>query len=226
MRNNKTLIIIPLYNESKVIEEVVNGILKHFTNIVIINDGSTDESLDIISKLDVKVINHPFNMGQGAAIQTGIDYCIGKNFDYIVTFDGDGQHCPLDVIEMIEVINNKKVDTVLGSRFIGKTENMPKMKYILLKCAIIFNYFITGMFLTDAHNGLRVFKMNVVKNMRLKHNGMAHATEILEIISRNKLNFIEYPVTIKYTEYSISKGQSLFNSIVIAFDIIVKKFKL
>ena len=82
------------------------------------------------------------------------------------------------------------------------------------------------MFLTDAHNGLRVFKMNVVKNIHLKHNGMAHATEILEIISRNNMNFIEYPVTIKYTEYSISKGQSLLNSIVIAFDIIIKRLKL
>lgn len=221
---HNTAIIIPVYNEGQVIKGVIENVLKTFDTVVCVNDGSRDNSTEQILKTKAYLINHPINMGQGAALQTGIDFAKElSHIDNFVMFDADGQHRVVDVLSMLEVLAAKKYDIVLGSRFLGKTVGMKKAKKLLLKLAIRFSNWTSGIKLTDTHNGLRVFNRHVAETMQITMPDMAHASEILEIIATQKYRYTEVPVTIEYTDYSRSKGQAMINAINIGFDTILRK---
>lgn len=222
--NSNVALIIPVYNEGKVIGDVVKGVLKHYKYVVCVDDGSSDDSKEKIEKTGAYLVNHPINMGQGAALQTGIEFAKLLPVDYFVTFDADGQHRLEDVSKMVEIIEKEKVDFVLGSRFLDeKAIGMPKSKEKILKLAIAFSNSTSGVKLTDTHNGLRVFNRKVAENIQITMPDMAHASEILEIISKNKYSYKEIPVVIEYTDYSKAKGQSMLNAINIAFDTLLRK---
>jgi polyprenyl-phospho-N-acetylgalactosaminyl synthase len=120
---------------------------------------------------------------------------------------------------MIKVLQSSNVDIVLGSRFLGeKVENIKTSKKLLLKAAVIFTNQTTGLKLTDSHNGLRVFNRKFAEKLRLTFSDMTHASEIIERIRQYGFKYKEVPVKIKYTEYSLSKGQSAINAINIAID--------
>ena len=222
--NTDSVIIIPVYNEGQVIQSVVQSVLKHFKYVVCVNDGSTDNTQQEIEKTAAILVNHPINMGQGAALQTGIEYARGlANADYFVTFDADGQHRIEDVNRMLAKLRQNKYDIILGSRFLGKTSNMKKSKALILKLAIQFSNATSGIKLTDTHNGLRVFNRHVAETMHITMPDMAHASEILEIMAARKYRYTEVPVTIDYTEYSLSKGQTLVNAVNIGFDVMLRK---
>jgi glycosyltransferase involved in cell wall biosynthesis len=216
-------IIIPVYNEAKVINGVINQILKHFKYVVCINDGSDDNSSSEISKTNVYLIEHPINMGQGAALQTGIEFARQLPVDYFVTFDADGQHRIHDVLLMLDEIKKGEYDIILGSRFLGSTVGIDTSKRFLLKLAVKFSNLTSGLKLTDTHNGLRVFNRVVAEGMRITLSDMSHASEILEIIADKKYKYKEMPVIIKYTDYSKGKGQSLINAVNIGFDALLRK---
>ena len=217
-------IIVPLYNEETVVGDVVRNLKKIFKHVVCVDDGSTDDSAGAVSKTGAYIVSHPINMGQGAALQTGIEFARQiPGVNYFVTYDADGQHRIEDVLTMLKEIKKTNVDIVLGSRFLGSTVNMPRIKKVLLKLAVQFSNKLSGVRLTDTHNGLRVFNKNVAKQMQITMPDMAHASEIVEIIAQKKFTYIEVPVTIEYTEYSRSKGQSIINAVNIAFDAILRK---
>lgn len=218
-------IIIPVYNESQVIGEVINNVSRSFKYIVCVNDGSKDDSAAEIEKTKAFLINHPINMGQGAALQTGIEFARLLPVDYFVTFDADGQHRIEDVKNMLSVISYQKLDIVLGSRFLGEAIDMPLSKRVILKLAIRFSNATSGLKLTDTHNGLRVFNRNVAENIQITMSDMAHASEILEIIAHKKFKYQEVPVTIEYTDYSRKKGQSIINAVNVGFDTLLRKLK-
>lgn len=222
--NEKVAVIIPVYNEGKVIKSVIDKVLKEYKYVVCINDGSSDNSREEILKTKAYFVDHPINMGQGAALQTGIEFARSLPVEYFVTYDADGQHRLEDVREMIRTIKRDKTDFVLGSRFLGKEAvNMPKIKRIILKMAIRFSNITSGVKLTDTHNGLRVFNRKVANSIQITLPDMAHASEILEIIYRNKYTYTEVPVVIEYTDYSRGKGQSIMNAVNIAFDTLLRK---
>lgn len=216
-------IIIPVYNEGKVIAEVIGEVQRSFDTIVCVDDGSSDDSVEQIEKTGVYLLKHPINMGQGAALQTGIEFARSLPVDYFCTYDADGQHSIADVRSMYKKINKGSWDIILGSRFLGSTVGMPFMKKVLLKLAVWFTNIISGLKLTDTHNGLRVFNRKVAEEIQIRMPDMAHASEILEIIADKKYRYTEHPVTISYTEYSQSKGQSMINALNIAFDMILRK---
>lgn len=218
-----TAIIIPVYNEGKVIRGVVNNVLKEFKHVICVNDGSRDNSADEILQTKARLVNHPINMGQGAALQTGIEYArLLPDVDSFVTFDADGQHRISDVKHMLKVLKEQKVNIVLGSRFLGKVENISPIKKQVLKLATAFSNATSGLKLTDTHNGLRVFDRYTAERMQITMPDMAHASEILTLIKRNNLTYVEAPVTIAYTDYSKAKGQSIFNAVNIVFDLMLK----
>jgi len=221
--NTNVVIIIPVYNEAKVISGVVSSALKSFKYVVCVNDGSSDDSSVEIVKTDAYLVEHPINMGQGAALQTGIEFARQLPVDYFVTFDADGQHRIKDVQSMLKEIKTGKYDIMLGSRFLGETIGMKNSKRIILKLAIQFSNIISGLKLTDTHNGLRVFNRTVAEGMQITLPDMAHASEILEIIAEKKYRYKEIPVTIEYTDYSRAKGQSIINAVNIGFDALLRK---
>jgi len=222
-RRQKIFIIIPAYNEESSIGKVVNDVAKHATKVIVVDDGSTDQTADNVKNRKAVVIKHMCNLGQGAALQTGFDYAKYKNADVAVTFDADGQQNPADIPKLIKKLNEMNADVVLGSRFLGNTKNIPFTKYITLKIGILFTNILSNLNLTDTHNGFRVFTKAAIVKIEIKHNRMAHASEIIEEIRKNKLKYIEAPVNINYNKYSMQKGQSISNSINILIDLLFNK---
>ncbi|MEN9751812.1 MAG: hypothetical protein RLZZ600_859 [Actinomycetota bacterium] len=221
-KNPDVWIVIPLYNEAPVIGSVIDDLKAVFSNVVCIDDGSSDGSGAIAKAHGARVINHPINLGQGAALQTGISYAreqVGAK--YIVTFDADGQHRIDDALGMLELARSKNLGVVFGSRFLDDRTNPGFAKKVVLKTAVWVTNQTTGMKLTDAHNGLRVLSVEAAKGINLQQDRMAHATEIVVQIGRTKLPWEEFPVEVIYTDYSKAKGQSLLNSVNILFDLIV-----
>jgi glycosyltransferase involved in cell wall biosynthesis len=217
----KTYVVIPVYNEGSVVLEVVNEIRKHFKNIVCINDGSTDDSSQKLRHADVMLVEHPFNLGQGAALQTGIDYALqDPRAQYFITYDADGQHSFTDALNMLKRLKKDKLDIVTGSRFIGNAENISPVKKTFLRLVAIFSRHTTGLTLTDPYNGLRVFNRNFAQNLKLTLSDFSHPTEIAQRVAEGQYKFGEEPVTIKYTDYSKSKGQPMLNSVNILVDLL------
>lgn len=229
------ILVIACYNEEKVIKQTIKTILQNHEkfHIIIINDWSTDKSQNILENLanthqNITILSHSQNLWQWAAIETGFEY-IRRNFQsskYVATFDADGQHHINDVLKMIKILDeNPKIQITLGSRFLDKSStSIPFFRKIILKLWIIFTKMISGISLTDTHNGLRVFRAEALAQIKITIDGMWHASEIIDIIASQKISFKEVPVTISYTDYSLSKGQKSSNSIKIAFKMILKKF--
>ena len=216
-------VVVPLFNEATVIGEVVTSLTKHFVHVVCIDDGSVDNSAELAEKAGARVLRHPMNLGQGAALQTGFDYVARQpGATHVITFDADGQHLVSDAREMLELAQRKRISVVFGSRFLDKRTKPGVKKRIVLKLAVLFTRVFTGLRLTDAHNGLRVLSMEALGFVRLEQNGMSHATEIVHQIAKSKLAWREYPVEVLYTDYSKSKGQSLWNSVNILIDLLVR----
>jgi glycosyltransferase involved in cell wall biosynthesis len=221
--NSKTAIIVPVYNEANVIKDVIDSLSKDFKHIICVDDGSADNSGEIIANSAAYLVTHPINMGQGAALQTGIEFARQLDMDYFVTFDADGQHRIQDVKAMLKEIETKEYDIILGSRFLGEAVGITKTKYVILKMAIAFSNLTSGLKLTDTHNGLRVFNRKVAEELQITMPDMSHASEILEIIAEKQYRYKEIPVTIEYTDYSRSKGQSVVNAVNIGFDMLLRK---
>jgi glycosyltransferase involved in cell wall biosynthesis len=224
MKYKDVAVIIPVYNEAEVIRSVIEMVLKDIKHVVCVNDGSQDKSSAEIGKTGAFLVEHPINMGQGAALQTGIEFARQlHDVRYFVTFDADGQHRLEDVELMLEEIKGDDFDIILGSRFLGRVVGISKSKYIALKMAIWFSNLTSGLILTDTHNGLRVFNRKVAEEIQITLPDMAHASEILEIIAAKKYRYKEVPVTIEYTDYSRAKGQSIINAVNIGFDMLLRK---
>jgi len=222
-KNPGVYVVVALYNEESVIKGVIDGLHEHFSNVVCIDDGSTDNSAEVAEKAGAIVIRHPMNLGQGAALQTGIAYCRAQeDMEYVVTFDGDGQHRVEDVLDMLSYSRRRDLAIVFGSRFLDKRTKPGFKKKVVLKVAVLITRVVTGLQLTDAHNGLRVLRRDAVAHVNLIQDRMSHATEIVQQLAESKLPWREFPVEVLYTDYSRAKGQSILNSINILFDLIVR----
>jgi len=222
--NNDTYVIIPVYNEGLHIGKVIKQLKKTFHNIVCVDDGSSDDSAAAIVAAGATIVQHATNLGQGAALQTGIEYALqASNAQYFITFDADGQHRVEDAQKMLGYLKQHPVDIVLGSRFLGAAQGIPVLKRMVLRMAIVFSNITSGLKLTDAHNGLRVFNRVVAEQLKITMPDMAHASEIIHRISVRKLRYAELPVTIVYTDYSKAKGQSVLNAVNISFDLLLQK---
>ncbi|HVL84618.1 MAG TPA: glycosyltransferase family 2 protein [Pseudonocardia sp.] len=223
LANDDVWVVIPVFNEAGVLESVVRETLAVFPNVVCVDDGSGDGSADIVLRTRAHLVRHPVNLGQGAALQTGLSYARNRpGAAYFVTFDADGQHRLEDAAAMVAVARSGEVDVVVGSRFLGSGRSVPPLKRLVLRTAALLSPSGRRLGLTDAHNGLRVFTRPVVDDLRITMNGMAHASEIVSYLGGSRWRVREVPVSIRYTEYSQAKGQSLVNGVTILFDLSVR----
>lgn len=216
-------VVVPLYNEASVIAKVVADLRVHFHNVVCVDDGSSDGSARVAEQAGAHLVQHPVNLGQGAALQTGIEFALAHaDCDYIVTFDADGQHRIEDALGMLEKARAEDLAIVFGSRFLDDRTNPGWIKRVMLKTAVWVTNMTTSLKLTDAHNGLRVIRRDAAAQIDLKQDRMAHATEIVLQLGRTGLPWAEYPVELLYTDYSKAKGQSVLNSVNILVDLVVR----
>lgn len=140
--------------------------------------------------------------------------------DYIITFDADGQHRVQDVETLLTQLILVNADIAFGSRFLGDSVGLTPRRRLVLKLGVLFNFIFTGLLMTDAHNGLRALTADAARKIRIRQNGMAHASEFVEQVARLKLKWVEVPIVVIYTDYSAAKGQRLGNSFNIALDVI------
>ena len=218
-------IIIPAFNEASVISDVVADVLVVFDHVVCVDDGSRDDTAEQAWRAGAHVVRHPVNLGQGAAIQTGVEYARSRpGAAVFATFDADGQHRIADVIRMIDRLRTEELDIVVGTRFAdGTPNNMPTLRRLVFPLIAKLSPASRKLGLTDAHNGLRVFDKAVADGLNLTMSGMAHASEIVALIVENGWRVAEEPVEILYTDYSMSKGQPLVNGVNIIFDGLLRK---
>jgi len=218
-----TWLVVPLYNEGEVIRQVVTDARRTFPRIVCVDDCSVDSSGVDAAAAGAVVVTHPINLGQGAALQTGIEYALRQpETRYLVTFDADGQHRVEDAAAMVDLLRADAADVVFGSRFLDGRTEPGLLKKLVLKAAITFSNATTGVRLTDTHNGLRAFTRAAAAALSIKQNRMAHASEIIEQVGKRGLRYVEHPVHILYTDYSRKKGQSLLNSVNILTELLYK----
>jgi glycosyltransferase involved in cell wall biosynthesis len=219
----KTFVVIPAYNESKKIGSVLSNLKKAgYSDIVVVDDGSKDNTYGIAKSM-AYAVQHSINRGQGAAIKTGIEYALSKKADIIVTYDADGQFLVEDIGKIIAPIMNDKADITLGSRFLGKAVNIPWSKKLVLKLGVVFVLILYGIRITDSQCGLRAMTKNAAREIRLTSDRMEHAADFFSEIMRNKLKYVEVPITVIYDKYSIGKGQDWTRSINLGINMMLKK---
>ena len=206
-------VVIPAFNEGEVIRQVVEPLVREGYRVVVVDDGSSDGTIEYLGDLPVHSCRHVINLGQGAALQTGIDYAVEMGASFIVTFDADGQHRVEDVATILQPLLSGEREVVLGSRFKsqGAAPGIPALRKFLLRGGAMFSRVALGLQVTDMHNGLRGFTAEAARKLEITQNRMAHATQILQQIRRHRISYEEVPVTIRYTEYSMGKGQTLTN---------------
>ncbi|MEO8762973.1 MAG: glycosyltransferase family 2 protein [Ginsengibacter sp.] len=223
-----TFIIIPIYNESKVIYKLLQNEEFRKYSLILVDDGSKDPlSLNEIS-IPFYFVQHSENLGQGAALQTGMEMAKLLQADIAVHFDGDGQHDPTDIDALTEPVRLGKAHVVIGSRFLkhkggNNPSKIPFSRKIILQCARFVQFLFTGMILTDSQNGLRALSAAALQSIQVTENRMAHAIELIQIFKTRRFAVLEAPVNITYTEYSNLKGQKVLNGFFIVLRLLVNK---
>jgi glycosyltransferase involved in cell wall biosynthesis len=212
-------IVVPAYNEAGVIGDVISELRSVFPHVVCVDDGSADDTGDIALRAGAHLVRHPVNLGQGAAIQTGVEYARRQpGARVFATFDADGQHRVTDVLAMVDRLDADSADIVIGTRFGAGVSRPPLLKRVVLQTAAALSPRGRRLGLTDSNNGLRVFNKIVADRLDITMNGMGHATEFIMLIDENRWRVAEQPVDVLYTEYSSAKGQPLLNGVNIIVD--------
>jgi len=225
-----TVAVVPAFNEEKRVALAVQDALTVCGAVVVVDDCSTDGTGEAAYAVGAYVLRHVINRGQGAALQTASDFAVRNlGADIVVHFDADGQMTAADIPHMIEPILKDEADIVLGSRFMGKeAESMPTSRRAVHVGARLFTLIMSGMRLTDTHNGFRALSKDSAEKLRISLDRMAHASEILDLIAARRLRVVEHPVTIRYTQDTLEKslkiqGGSVVRMIQIVKDLIKKR---
>lgn len=219
----KVFCVIPAYYEEKNIAKVIQKVLDYVDFLVVIDDGSKDQTYNEAIKIKsekLKVLRHPINLGQGASLQTGNEYAIQQGADIIIHFDADGQFLAEEIKKVINPIIEENADIVFGSRFLEIKSDIPRFKKnIIMPMAKIFNYVFFGIKTSDPQSGFRAMKAEIAKKIKIENNRMAHCTEILAKAHKHKLKIKEVSITVLYEEF----GQKFSGGLKIIKDLIFKK---
>jgi glycosyltransferase involved in cell wall biosynthesis len=217
---SQTVCVMPVFNEAQVLTHVLQEFREVFPNVLCVDDGSDDESSEIAVRLGARVVRHALNIGQGGALCTAFSLIRGEGgIKYVVTVDADGQHRPSDALAAVQLLVSSNSDVVFASRFLERdVTKIPFSKRLLLRTIVRVRQLVTGIMLTDSHNGLRAIRAEALSLLPINHFGMAHASEIVSRCVKSGLSYLEVPVRVEYTAYSRRKGQSILNSVNIALD--------
>jgi glycosyltransferase involved in cell wall biosynthesis len=207
---NGSWVVIPAYNEACAVRDVVFAVRQVVSKVVVVDDGSSDATSREALAAGAIVLRHAVNLGQGAALATGIRFALDHGAGHIFTFDADGQHDAESLPVLAGALARTGADVVLGSRTLGRAEGIPLARRLMLHSAVAFTRVHCGLRVSDTHNGLRLFTRDAASRLRISQPRMAHASEILDQIHSLGLRFAEAPVTVRYTEYSLRKGQSIW----------------
>lgn len=218
-------IILPAFNEATVIEEVIKGILAVLACvIVVVDDGSDDETAQRAKAAGAIVVKHPLNRGAGAACQTGISLARKYGWQRVAFMDADGQHSPEDLLRMLEAMETHQADLVIGSRFQDIQNNVPAVRRFFNAAAnVLTNSFCTHHY-SDTQSGFRLLNYKAIQTINLLQDDFSYCSEMIILSERASLKVVEVPIKVKYTVYSISKGQDFQVGLLTAFHFLWKLF--
>ncbi|MGB9937045.1 MAG: glycosyltransferase family 2 protein [Methanobacterium sp.] len=225
--NNNIFVVMPAYNESKTIKKVIEELKDKNLNLVVIDDGSIDETYEIAgntinNSIKGSIYRHVLNRGLGAALKTGIEAALSKGADIIVTFDADGQHHVEDIIPVCKPIIEGKADFVIGTR---NFEEMPKSKQFGNTVMNILTRIFYGINVGDSQSGLRAFNRRAAEVIEINSRGYGVSSEIIGEMKKYDLRIGEVPIKTIYTDYSMSKGTNLTVGLKILFKLIINIFR-
>ena len=218
---DRTAIVIAAFNEAGCIGSVVSELRAQFARVIVVDDGSVDATVQEARLAGATVLQHFVNRGQGASLQTGISYGLASGAEYFVTFDADGQHDMADLPRLLLPIVRGEVEICLGSRFLDRSDEnrqIPVLRKLLLRAAVLFMRMTSRARLTDAHNGYRAFSRQAALALDIQLDRMAHASEIVDQFHASGLPYREVQVRVRYTDYSLRKGQRNLAAFRVAFD--------
>lgn len=208
---SKVYIVIPAFNEGKVIAKVIRKIQKEgFSNIIVIDDGSLDDTYKIAKNNNVTVLKHLINRGKGSATQTGLEVAKRLNAEIVVTMDADGQHSEKDIIKLVKPIADGKVDVVLGSRFLLQNK-IPPLKTLANKIGNFVTWLFYGIYVTDSQSGFRAYSNKANNLIETTMDRYEFESEILYLIKKNNLIYQEVPIEVFYTHHSKTKYDEIPN---------------
>jgi glycosyltransferase involved in cell wall biosynthesis len=213
------------FNEEPTLGAVLDELLGAGHRVVVVDDGSTDGTSRIARERGALLVRHPINLGPGAALQTGFTAALRAGAAHLVTVDADGQHAGADIPALLAPLVAGAADVVFGSRFLRREDRarVPFARRLLLRAGVAVNGVLTGVWLSDAHNGLRAFTREAAERIRLRERGFAYASELLSEIERHALRLAEVPVAVTYSPRSLAKGQRGWNSVHIVLDYLIGK---
>ncbi|PCJ56083.1 MAG: hypothetical protein COA79_19880 [Planctomycetota bacterium] len=219
--NIKIFIVIPAFNESLQISNTIESLFsKGFHNIIVVDDGSTDSTFEDAKSHGVIVVQHPVNLGVGAATATGMEVAKRENADVVVTFDADGQHHPDDIENIIQPILDKEKDVVIGNR--DFTNGMPSLRRIANFAGNFITWAISGLFVSDSQSGLKAFSKTAIDSINISASGYEYCSEIFREIHYKNIKWCEISIQAIYTDYSKAKGQSFATGLSTASKLVVR----
>jgi len=198
-------IVTPVLNEGPVIGQVVSEVRRAgYKNIIVVDDGSTDDTAISLRGQNVIYLRHAINRGKGAATKTGFEAAKMKGADIAVTIDGDGQHYVSDIKKLIAPIEKEGYDVVLGSRSFDSGE-VPPHKVVANMLGNFFVWVFYGLMVKDSQSGLRAYSKRALSLIDTKTDRYEYDGEVIREIRRNRLKYKEIPISVKYTEHSKGK---------------------
>ncbi len=223
MDKSRIWIVIPAYSEAKRIGAVLEHLKsKGYTNLVVVNDGSNDNTAEVAAQYTPHVLIHAINRGAGAATKTGLEYVKQQNPEVVVTLDADGQHSIADLESVIQPILAGNADVVIGSRMLNP-KGMPWIRQVGNLGLNIITFFLFGLWVSDSQSGFKAFSASALEKINIKLDRYEFCSEMIHEIRRNKLRCVEVPIKVIYTQESYAKGQSVIGGIKTFWGMIKRK---
>lgn len=220
----KVVAVIPAWNEASRLRGVLASLKSRVVEVIVVDDGSHDETAEVARSEGAHVLSHRINRGQGAALKTGTLAALERGADIILHLDADGQHDPATLETLVEPLRSNQLDIVYGSRFLGiPAEGMPHSRRVLLHTARLFSTYFLGIphTITDPQSGLRAMRAEVARALIFDQDGMAHCSEILRFVTRSSFRWGEVPIRVHYTEASLKKGQKASHAMKIVWELLL-----
>lgn len=207
----RIFVVLAAYNEAQKIGGVLESLFAAgYSNVLVCDDGSKDQTTEIARKAGAVVVRHPINRGAGAATKTGLEAAIRLGADIMVVMDADGQHAVEDVAKLIDALKGSSADVAIGDRMHDK-QQMPFVRRIFNGIANLITQALGGAAIADSQSGFKAFTRKAVETIRIRSNGFEFCSEIVREIKLHELHFVEVPIQVIYSDYSRSKGQSFYN---------------
>ena len=215
---SKVFIVIPAKDEGRRIGSVLGHIRElGYGNIVVVDDGSEDDTQQVAERYNATVLKHLLNMGAGAATQTGIQYALQQGAEIIVTLDGDHQHLPSDIALLVNTLLEKDVDVVIGSRFLGNNPNIPWIRILYNKIGNVITLLFAGLMVTDSQSGMKALRAGFARKSVIQRNGFEFCMEIIKNMRIHKASWCEVPISVNYTRETMAKGQNFWSGVNMVF---------